>query len=189
MQSTSGLAVDYIVKETGKPWRARIYVDDEEIAEVRVREDLTYVLTAKNGNEWTLSARVRGEIRPFSMTVNYAATHDTPVTTSSTEVLTIRDHLFLHNGRFYMLASTPEGRPLRDFLLGKRYICRLDTFPFSDLTEIDSETLSRLRRIRGTPVGELEGLGRDGHRVHLATELDDIGLPLVASCYLLYSAA
>lgn len=180
---------DYIVKETGNPWRARIYIDEEEVAEIRVREDLTYVLTAKNGNEWTLNARVHGEIRPFSMIVNHSIAHDTGVAASGTTVLTIRDHLFLHNGKFYMLASTPEGRPLRDFLLGKRYICRLDSFPFADLTEIDRETLSRLRKFRGTPVGELEGLGRKGHRVHLPAELEDISLPLAASCYLLYSAA
>jgi hypothetical protein len=86
-----------------------------------------------------------------------------------------------------MLAGTPEGRPLQDFLLGKRYICRLDGFPFSDLTEIDDETTSRLRRFRGVPVGELEGPGMQGYHVHLSDELEDVSLPLSASCYLLYS--
>jgi hypothetical protein len=61
-----------------------------------------------------------------------------------------------------MLASTPEGRPLGEFLLGKRYICKLNNFPFTDLTEIDHETRSKLRRFRGVQVGELEGLGKGG---------------------------
>lgn len=183
------MVVDYVVKKTSSPWRTGIYIDTEEVADIRTREDLTYLLTAKDGNEWIMTARVHGEIMPFSMTVNQSKAHDTSGSTPGTTVLTIRDHLFLHKGRFYMLASTPEGRPLKEFLLGKRYICRLDNFPFSDLTEIDHETRSRLRRFRGTPVGELAGLGKEGHRVHLSDELEDISLPLAASCYLLFSTA
>jgi len=181
------LAADYLVKETGKPLRMRIYIGLEEIAEIQLRGDMTHVLTTKDGNTWTLDARVHGEIRPFSMTVNQSIAHDTSHPTSEATVLTIRDHLFLHRGKFYLLGCAPEGKPLRDFLVGKRYICRLDNFPFPDLTEIDHETRSRLRRFRGPQVGELEGLGEGGHRVRLSDELEDIGLPLSASCYLLYS--
>ena len=180
------MVADYVVKKTGNPSRTRIYIDEEEVAEIRTREDLTYLLSAKNGDEWTLNARVHGEIRPFSMAVNQSKAQGTRDLTSGRTVLIIRDQLFLHNGKFYTLASAPEGRPLKEFLLGKRYICRLDNFPFSDLTEIDHETMSRLKRFRGAAVGELEGLGKEGHRVHLSDELEDIGLPLAASCYLLY---
>jgi hypothetical protein len=181
------LAADYLVKETGNPLRTKIYIGDEEIAEIQVRGDLTHILTAKNGDTWTLDARVHGEIRPFSMTVSQPIPHEPSHAASGTTVLTIRDHLFLHRGRFYLLGCAPEGRPLGEFLVGKRYICRLDNFPFLDLTEIDHETRSRLRRFRGPQVGELEGLGKGGHRVRLSDELEDIGLPLSASCYLLYS--
>ncbi len=183
------LAVDYVVKEKGEPWRTRIYVGDEKVAETRALKDSTYILTAKNGDAWTLNARVHGEISPFSMTVVQSKARETPGDSPGTTVLTIQNHLFLHKGKFYMLGCAPEGRPPREFLLGKIFICRLDTFPFSDLSEIDHETRSRLKRLRGTPVGELEGLGREGHNVHLPDELEDIGLPLAASCYLLCSTA
>jgi hypothetical protein len=183
------LVADYVVKKTSNPWRTGIYEGEEEVAEIRGREDLTYLLTAKDGSEWTMTARVHGEIVPFSMTVNQSKTNETGGGTHGTTVLTIRDRAFFHNGKFYMLAGTPEGRPLKEFLLGKRYICRLDSFPFSDLAEIDHETRSRLRRFRGSPVGELTGLGKDGHQVHLSDELEDISLPLAASCYLFFSTA
>ena len=183
------MVADYIGKETRNPWRIRIYIEEADLREIRVGEDLTYVLTAKNGNEWTLNARVHGEIRPFSMTVSQLKAHETHDATSGLTVLTIRDHLFLHNRKFYMFGAAPKGRPLREFLVGKKYICRLDNFPLTDLTEINLETTERLRRFRGAPVGEYEGLGKEGHRVRLLGELEEIALPLAASCYLLYLAA
>jgi hypothetical protein len=183
------LVSDYVVKMSGNPSLTRIYTDEQELAEIRTSENLTYHLIAKNGNEWILNARVHGEIRPFSMTATISKAEDARDLTPGSSVLTIRDHLFLHNGKFYTLAGAPEGRPPREFLLGKRYICRLDNFPFSDLGEIDHETRSKLRRFRGPAVGELEGLGKEGHRVHLSDELEEISLPLAASCYLLYSTA
>jgi len=182
-----GSVVEYIVKETSDPGRARIYTDKKEVAEILTRGNFAYDLVARDGHEWMMNARVYGQIRPFSMTVSQSKARDALDTASGTMLLTILDHLFLHNGRFYLLASAPEGRPLREFLLGKRYICRLDNFPFSDLVEVDHETMNRLRRFRGPAVGDLEGFGKEGHRVHLSDELEDIGLPLSASCYLLYS--
>jgi hypothetical protein len=181
------LVADYTVKETGAPWRARICVGSEDVAEIRMLDDRTFLLVAKDGDEWALNARVYGEVRPFSMIVNRSKAHDARDAVAGTAVLTIRDRLFLHDGKFYMLGCAPEGRPLQDFLLGKRYICRLDGFPFSDLTQVDDETRSRLRRFRGVPVGELEGPGMGGYHVHLSDELDNVSLPLSASCYLLYS--
>jgi hypothetical protein len=184
------LTTDYLVKETGRPPHTKIYnISEDEIAEIQVRGNLTHILTTKDGNTWTLDARVNGEIRPFSMTVSQSIANDARDGTPETTVLTIKDNLFLHRGKFYLLGCAPEGSPLKEFLIGRRYICRLDNFPFSDLTEIDHETRSKLRKFRGAEVGDLEGLGgkEGGHRVRLSDELEDIGLPLSASCYLLYS--
>lgn len=182
--------MDFIVKASGRQRRATICRGDEEVAEIKLLKDLTYVLAAKDGGEWALSTRVNGEIKPFSMAVRQLKVRNAHDSASGATTLTIRDHLFLHNGRFYVLGGTPEGRPPKEFLLGKSYICRLDGLPFSELNDVDHETKSRLTsRFRGAPVGEVEGLGKEGHHVRLSGELEDIGLPLAASCYLLYSTA
>jgi hypothetical protein len=183
------LAVDYIVKAADRPRGAAIYVDGKEVAEMLTRHDLGHVMTSKDGDEWALTARVNGEIRPFSMTVKQLKARDGHNAAPGATVLTVRYHVFSHDNRFYMFGAAPEGRPLREFLVGKKYICRLDNFPFTDLTEIDLETMEKLRRFRGAPVGEYEGLGKEGQRVRISDELEDISLPLVASCYLLYSTA
>jgi hypothetical protein len=183
------LAVDYIVKAADRSRGATIYVNRKEVAGMRTRNDASHVLTAKDGNEWELTARTNGEIRPFSMTVKQLKAHDAHDAAPGSTVLAIRYHVFMHDDRFYMLGAVPAGRPLREFLVGKKYICRLDNFPFSALTEIDLETMEKLRRFRGSPVGEYEGLGKEGHRVRISDELEDISLPLAASCYLLYSTA
>jgi hypothetical protein len=39
----------------------------------------------------------------------------------------------------------------------------------------------------GVPVGETSGLGTHGHHVKVEKELEDIGLIIAASSYLLYS--
>jgi hypothetical protein len=183
------LVADYIVKAVDRLRGAIIFIDGKAVARMRTRHDLSHVLVAKNGNEWALTARVNGEVRPFSMTAKQLKALDAQDVKPGTTVLTVRYHVFLHNSKFYMLGAAPEGRPLGEFLVGKKYICRLDNFPFSDLTEIDLETMEKLKRFRGAPVGEYEGLGKEGHRVRLSDELEEIGLPLAASCYLLYSTA
>jgi len=119
------LTVDYLVKATERPRGVRIYVDGNEVGEIRTRDDLSYALTTTGGDEWALNTRVHGEISPFSMTVKLLKAHDAHDATSGTTVLTVRNHVFLYNGKFYMLGGVPEGRPLREFLVGKKYICRL----------------------------------------------------------------
>jgi hypothetical protein len=182
------LAVDYLVKADGL-WGATIYVKGKEVAEMRTRHDSGHVLSAKDGSEWALTASANGEVRPFSMAVKQLKARATHDATPGTAVLTVRYHVFTHDDKFYMFGAAPEGRPLREFLVGKKYICRLDNFPFSALSEIDLETMYQLRRFRGSPVGEYEGLGKEGHHVRISDELEDISLSLAASCYLLYSTA
>ena len=84
---------------------------------------------------------------------------------------------------------SPEGKHWNEYLSGPRYISRLDNFPYSDLKEIDHHIKHKLRRFRGVQVGEVSGLGLQGHHVKVDKELEVIGLLIAASSYLIYSTA
>jgi hypothetical protein len=49
----------------------------------------------------------------------------------------------------------------------------------------------KLKRFRGVPVGEASGLGAapEGHKVKVNDELDDIGLFIAATSYLMFASA
>jgi len=164
-----------------KPWEAKIYSDDEEIAEIKKGDGPTFKLISKDGREWTLSNQVHGEMRPFSITVRQD--QNKGKTDPTKDVLTIREHLFKYKDKVYMFTNHPEGRPWHQYLSSPvRYISRLDNFPYSDLVEVDDHL-----KHRGVPVGEASGLGTQGHHVKVEKELEDIGLIIAASSYLLYS--
>lgn len=170
-----------------RPGEAKIFLDDEEIAKIKNGEDRkSFKLISKDGSRWILTNNIHGEFRPFSITVleQIKGKDD-----ASREVLTIREHLFKHREKFYMLTNHPEGKHWNEYLSGPRYISRLDNFPYSELAELDHHIRHRLRRFRGIPVGEASGLGIDGHHVRVDKELEDIGLLIAASSYLLYSTA
>lgn len=178
------MGAEFLIQESGSPGQVSVKSEGRQVGEIRPEDAKTYTLNASDGRSWTLSPRVHGEVRPFSMTVARAEGGRT-----GDAILTIRNHLFLHGRRFYLVGGIPRERAARDFLHGTRFICRLDNFPFSNLVDVDHETWSRLRRFRGEPVGEFEGLGKGGHTVKIAAELSEIGLPLAAACYMLYSSA
>jgi hypothetical protein len=183
-------AVSYLVRRTGQPAATRVFSNEKEVGRIlRSSKDSSYVLRDSEGRLWSLHPMLRGEVRPFSLAVARAEVVGGVAEGSDETVLTIKDHLFHHNGRFYTFTGLPEGTSLRDLLIGKRYICRLDTFPFTSLYEIDAETIARLRRFRGVPVGEIRGLGSEGYTVSLSIELESIGLLLAAASYILYSTA
>ena len=149
-----------------RPWEAKIFLDHDhgdEIAEIKKGEDQkSFKLIRKNdGHKWTLTKNVHGEFRPFSISVlNQNEDNDI-----NKEILTIREHLFKYGGKFYMLTNHPEGKHWNEYLSGIRYISRLDNFPYSDLTDIDHHIKHELLRFRGVPVGEVSGLGTNGHHV------------------------
>jgi hypothetical protein len=176
------MPVEYTIRRTGKTYEAVISSEGKEVASISAGEGLTRTLEAAGDGSWRLDPRVHGEVRPFSMNVTAAEGDAEPV-------LTIRNHVFRHGGKFYMLTGIPEDLPPANHMLGGRYICRLDRFPFHDLETIDGETWGRLKRQRGPAVGEIDGLGLEGHRVKLSEELQGIGLQLAAASYLLYSTA
>lgn len=178
--------LEYIINGP-KPGQAKIISEGEEVAEIKKGEDQrNFKLITKDGAEWTLTRNLHGEFRPFSISVLEQNKHKEE---ADREVLTIREHLFKHRGKFYMLTNHPEGKHWNEYLSGPRYISRLDNFPYSDLAELDHHIRHRLRRYRGVQVGEASGLGIHGHHVKVDKELEDIGLLLAASSYLLYSTA
>ncbi len=164
---------------------AKVLFKRREVAELKNLGNNLFKISGGT-QDWLLSSRVDGEVRPFSMLVYRSDGND--LTNSRSTVLKIKDHVFLNNGYFCVMGGIPEGRVPRHHLVGSKYICKLENFPFSHLDQIDAETKNRLKRHRGIPVGEFYGLGSTGFHVKLADELKDVGLPLAASAYLMYSS-
>jgi hypothetical protein len=180
--SASPLAKEYVVLHS-EPKSAKIFQDNVEKALLRKMDGRgIFELSEAGGRQdWTISGRVDGEFRPFSI--------DCFSKNSGKLILQIRDHLFSHKSEFYSIGGAlPEGTLPRDVLAGSKFICRLVNFPFSRIEDVDPETKHRMKRYRGIAVVEIGGLGADGYRAKFhGDELEDVELPLTASTYLLYT--
>lgn len=160
----------------------------EEIAEIKREKGPEFMLISKKDDcEWILSNNINGEHRRFSFSVKEKKNE-------GAAPLTVQDNIFEHNGRFYMLANHPEGKLWQQHVNSLvRYISRLDNFPNSEMAENkhDQQLRQKLKRFRGVPVGEASGLGAtaEGHTVKVNDELDDIGLFIAATSYLMYASA
>jgi len=194
------LCSEFIVRKGPKQWQAKIFSGGEEIAEIDKGEGLGFRLVShKDGIEWLLTNRVHGERRPFSFSVRKARKKSHGIDDGDndlgSEIFVIRDQLFKHNGKFYMLANHPEDKSWNEYVNNSvKYIGRLDDFPYSELSEVDHKHYTlrdKIKRFRGKPVGEASGLGMEesGHRVKLDSELEDVGLFIAAISYLLYASA
>jgi hypothetical protein len=194
------LSSEFVIKKGPKQWEAKIFSGKEEIAEIKKGEGLSFKLARpKDKMEWVLTNLVDGEHRPFSFSVRKAAKKTTSPYTDSNdlrdEIFVIHDQLFKHNGKFYMLASHPDDRSWNEYVNSSiRYICRLDDFPYSELSEVDFHHYTlrdKIKRLRGKAVGEASGLGIEerGHRVRLDSELENVGLFIAAISYLLYASS
>lgn len=145
-----------------------------------------------DAHEWLLSNKVHGEARPLSFSVHDRKSKSRP---PDDAVFIVRDQLFEHGGRLYMMASQPRGRHWDEHMRSKvRYISRLDGPSNLDLGELDyhdRDLRDKTKRLRGTPVGEASGLGIEegGHRVRVDKELEDVGLFVAAISYLIYASA
>ena len=177
---------EYVVIKGQKPWEAKIVSGEKDVAQISKEDDLSFKLVRKrDGRTWTLTNKVEGERRPFSLAVSEISGEG-----NSKPVLKILNHLFDHAGKIYMFGNHPEGKHWNEYLDSTRYISRLDKFPISDISKLDARSSHRLKKyVRGVAVGETEGLGIHGHRVKVDKELEDIGLILAASSYLMYAAA
>jgi hypothetical protein len=171
--------IEYKVRKSAGPLVATISSRGDEVADIRTGGDRTFLLVKPDGS-LKMDPRVH-EVRPFSMRV-------TPTEGRGEPVLTIRNHLFFNHHKAYFLTGIPEDVRPADHLLGKRHVSRLDTFPFSSLEDVDPETWGRLRRHRGISVGTIEVAESGECTVALSEELGEIGLPLAAASFLLYTA-
>jgi hypothetical protein len=195
------LTSEFIVKKGPTRLGAKIFSEEgKEIAEIEKggggggrEQQLEYRLMSKRDNhEWVLTNKIDGEHKPFSFSVKEEEKQKGQIDT----LLTVKDNIFEHNGKFYMLANHPEGKSWHNHINSSvRYISRLENFPYSNISEMDANKhhqnlRHKLKRFRGVPVGEASGLGAtpEGHHVKLNDELDDIGLFLAAISYLIYAS-
>ena len=179
------LSSEYVIKHAKDPGEATITVSEREAGHLQRKGKEIFELTCDHKERWILSKKVDGRIAPFSIMATLESSSATEEKKEQRS-FKIRNHLFRYNGNFYMIGM-PEGKATREYITGAKYIVRLVNFPFSDLDSIDTETISRLRRQRGVPVGKIFGLGASGFHANIENELQKIALPLAASCYLIYS--
>ena len=171
--------MEYVVRRTGSPRDADIMQSGKLVARLEKESVMGTLLRTEDGSKiFHFDPKVDGVISPFSMTVYDGV---------GKMILKIKTNCFSHDNQVYMFKSLPEGKSMKHHLSGTKYICRLVNFPYHDVNEIDLETRERLNRHRGVDVGTLSGLGKLKHEVRLGDELADIGLPLSAASYLLYS--
>jgi hypothetical protein len=173
------LSVDYELIHD-EPEVARIFSKQQQIGELRNVAKGLFRLTDE-AKSWLLNRKIDGTLLPFSMLISEER--------DSKEILKVKDHLFPYNAYFYMIGGIPESQNPKDHLRGYKYIIRITNFPHTQHEQIDEETLSRLKRHRGVPVGRIHGLGSKGFYLKIEDELKDIGLPLAAATYLMYSTA
>jgi hypothetical protein len=193
------MSSEFIIKKRPRGLETIIYSGKKEIAKIKKHEPFNFKLISSTDNhEWILSNLVDGERRPFSYVVlaviKKSSRNETGKSDTSQEIFVVREQLFKHKGKFYMLGSHPEGKSWLDYVNSTtRYISRLDNFPYQNLSDVDHDHYvlrHKIKRLRGTPVGEASGLAQhqEGHRVILEKELDGIGLFIAAISYLLYAA-
>ncbi len=175
------MEAEYVVRRTGDPGEAEIVQSGQLVARLeKLKGDLRALLKAEDGSHriYHLDPKVDGAISPFSIAI---------FEDGGKLILKIKSGAFSHHGKVYLFKSLPEGKSMKGHLHGSKYICRLDNFPYQSVDDIDRETREKLNRYRGVEVGTLSGLGKFGHRVRLGEELMDVGLPLSAASYLMYS--
>ena len=206
------MSSEFTIKKRGPTqWDARIFSENgEEVAEIIKGEGFDFkLISQKDNREWVLTNKIDGQHRRFSFSVREVQKKEKEEVNAGESrrkgegkgernpLLIIHDNIFVHNGKFYMLANHPEGKSWHNYVNSPvRYISRLENFPYSNVSEMDENKhhqnlRDKLKRFRGVPVGEASGLGAtpEGHRVKVNDELDDIGLFLAATSYLLYASA
>src|ERR1051325_7235579 len=189
------MSSQFVIKKKPKESEAIIFSDDQVIAKIEKHDDFSFkLIRCSDKKEWALSNIVDGQRRPFSYTVRTVDYDKSNENNLGQQVFVVREQLFEHRGKIYMLASHPEGKTWIDYVNSStRYISRLDNFPYPNLSDVDHGHYTlrhKIKRFRGTSVGEASGFGQHegGHRVRLDNELADIGLFIATISYLLYAS-
>ncbi len=192
-------ASDFIVKREPNKRNAKVFSQDEEIAEI-IKDGHDFRLVChRDGVEWRITNKVHGERRPFSFAVHKSKDDLKTIRKdkkgSGDELFVVRDQLFELDGDIYMLANLPEGKHWNEHVhSAQRYISRLTDFPYTTLSEIDydhHDLRDKIKRFRGIPVGQASGLAIEekGHHIHLCDELKSAGLFIAVISYLIYASA
>ena len=132
---------EFTIKKEPTQWEAKLFSeDDEEVAEIEKRGGYQ--------SEFRLLSKKRITSNGYSLTKLMVNTAILFLYKGSRKqerqekgaLLTVRDNIFKHNGKFYMLANHPEGKSWHNYANSPiRYISRLDNFPYSDVTEKDEK--------------------------------------------------
>ncbi len=199
------LTIIYFIRSTGKKSPLAEVKESGEKREGEIFREpdgsFSLITNEPKPRKLSFSHRVDGEIRPFSMIVTETSYEEEEEKSGKKVaepeahlrvILKIRDRMFFHNGKMYIISNVPEGKPTQHFLSGPKFISRLNGFPYSDLSMIDAITRSRAeRRLRGTHVGEISGIGHIGEGYRITIDevedegLKDIALPLAVASFLL----
>src|SRR5690349_14472490 len=143
---TESFEVEMVARLATRPNETKIFSEEgREVGTLQKGLGLTLVLTEPGEKRWVLDPRVMGHVQPFSMTIREDKGGGERGSAAKV-VLTIRQGLFQHGSKSYMFSGVPSGVDPRQFLVGKRYICRLDDFRLDGLQSLDWETIGRLRR-------------------------------------------
>jgi hypothetical protein len=60
---------EYVIQGS-KPWDAKVFLDGKQIAEIKKGENMSFkLISSTDGHEWTLTNKVHGEFRPFSISI------------------------------------------------------------------------------------------------------------------------
>lgn len=115
------LSSEFVIKKELKKLEAKVFLGKEEIAEIKQEENLSFkLIRPKDKMEWVVTNLVHGEHRPFSFSVRKSGKKSTSPNTNSNdladEIFVIRDQLFKHAGKFYMLSSHPEDKSWNEYV-------------------------------------------------------------------------
>jgi hypothetical protein len=123
------LSSEFTIKRGPTQWDARIFSKNgEEVAEIMKGEGLEFKLIGqKDKREWVLTNKIDGEHRRFSFSVREAEKKDAKAgerrgkeeekeAEEGNALLIVRDNIFMHKGKFYMLANHPEGKSWHNYI-------------------------------------------------------------------------
>lgn len=162
----------FVIKSESNDQAAVFDDSGNKIALLFRNSDGTYSLKSDQLGEYILSRSINGEMRPFSVLVKRGGE----------PVLKIRERMFSHNGATYIISNVPESKPRSHYQSGPKFISKLENYDAED----PASTVRSERRLRGTHVGEISGIGSSGHKVVInSPELSDIALFLAVSSFLI----
>lgn len=118
------MSSEFTIKRGPTRWDARIFSENgEEVAELIKGEGVEFkLISQKDNHEWVLTNKIDGQHRRFSFSVREAEKKEVKAEElrgkeeEDNALLIVRDNIFMHNGKFYMLANHPEGKSWHNYV-------------------------------------------------------------------------